>query len=201
MLGKSHQQFERAEQAYDRAIRLIHTLDQAFQDSAFQDDPEERYDTRVTLYQFDVILQAILLKMALTDGNFHRLERRLILRITDYGDLTAYLRKDGDGRFDLTWEDIASLSAETQRALTDELPQILDRTCNSFVRPLALVDGTVDSIDFLEQLERELREIALSLSNVDGVSRAAEQEAYSDMLEHLLTSRWRKIKAEAEAQF
>lgn len=200
MLGKSHQQFERAEQAYDRAIRLIHSLDQAFQDSAFQDDPEERYDTRVTLYQFDVILQAILLKMALTDGNFHRLERRLILKITDYGDLTAYLRKDGDGRFDLTWEGIASLSAETQRALTDELPQILDRTCNSFVRPLALADGAVDSIDFLEQLERELREIAHSLSNVDGVSRAVEQEAYSDMLEHLLTDRWRKIKAEAQAQ-
>ena len=81
MMG-SRRYFERAEQAYDRAIHLIRTLDKSFQSAAFQDTPEERYDTRITLYQFDVILQAILLRMALTDGNFHRLERRLIDKIT-----------------------------------------------------------------------------------------------------------------------
>ena len=72
LLGKSHNLFDRAEQAYDRAIHLIRNLDESFQSAAFQNDPEERYDTRVTLYQFDVILQAILLRMALIDGNFHR---------------------------------------------------------------------------------------------------------------------------------
>ena len=34
LLGKSHHLFDRAEQAYDRAIHLIRTLDQSFQ-SAF----------------------------------------------------------------------------------------------------------------------------------------------------------------------
>ena len=55
LLGKSHHLFDRAEQAYDRAIHLIRTLDQSFQSAAFRNDPEERNDTRVTLYQFDVI--------------------------------------------------------------------------------------------------------------------------------------------------
>lgn len=198
MMG-SRRYFERAEQAYDRAIHLIRTLDKSFQSAAFQDTPEERYDTRITLYQFDVILQAILLRMALTDGNFHRLERRLIDKITRYGDLLNYLRRETDGRLDLTWEKIDSQPAAVQDELMERLPEILDRTCNSFVLPLALVDGAVDSIDFLERLERELREIAESLSGVDGDSRETEQEAYSDMLEHLLTSRWHRIRAE-EAQ-
>lgn len=198
LLGKSHHLFDRAEQAYDRAIHLIRTLDQSFQSAAFRDDPEERYDTRVTLYQFDVILQAILLRMALIDGDFHRLERRLIDKITRYGDLLVYLRKETDGELDLAWDKIDDLSPEQREALMDRLPEILDRTCNSFVLPLALVDGAVDSIDFLERLERELQEIALSLSDVDGQSRPAEQQAYADMLEHLLTDRWKRIKAEAQ---
>lgn len=197
LLGKSHHLFDRAEQAYDRAIHLIRNLDESFQSAAFQNDPEERYDTRVTLYQFDVILQAILLRMALIDGNFHRLERRLIDKITHYGDLLVYLRKETDGELALSWDKIDDLSEQDREQLMARLPEILDRTCNSFVLPLALVDGAVDSIDFLERLERELREIALSLSDVDGQSRQAEQQAYADMLEHLLTDRWQRIKEEA----
>ena len=153
MMG-SRRYFERAEQAYDRAIHLIRTLDKSFQSAAFQDTPEERYDTRITLYQFDVILQAILLRMALTDGNFHRLERRLIDKITRYGDLLNYLRR-GD-----RWTAGPHLGEDRQparrrpgradgAAAGDSRPH-LQQLC----APLALVDGAVDSIDFLERLGR-----------------------------------------------
>ena len=130
-------------------------------------------------------------------GAHRGLERRLIDKITHYGDLLVYLRKETDGGLDLSWDRIDDLSEQDREQLMARLPEILDRTCNSFVLPLALVDGAVDSIDFLERLERELREIALSLSDVDGQSRQAEQQAYADMLEHLLTDRWQRIKEEA----
>lgn len=195
MLGKNPH-IDRAEKAYDRAIHLIRSLDESFQKTAFQEEQSERYDTRVTLYQFDLILQAILLNMALIDGNFHRLERKLILKITDYGDLMSYLRREGSFGSELRWDSLAGLDADAQQRLVDRLPVILERTCNSFVQPLALVDGAVDSVDFLERLERELGEIAESMSQVDGVPRTEEQQAYASMLEHLLTDRWRKIKAD-----
>lgn len=102
----------------------------------------------------------------------------------------------------LSWEKIDGLSAETKRELARRLPDILERTCNSFVHPLAVADGMVDSVDFLEKLENELQEIALSLSNIDGVRRESERSAYVEMLEHLLTRRWKQMKeaslAEAE---
>ena len=195
MLGKNPH-IDRAEKAYDRAIHLIRSLDESFQKTAFQEEQSERYDTRVTLYQFDLILQAILLNMALIDGSFHRLERKLILKITDYGDLMSYLRREGSFGSELRWDSLAGLDADAQQRLVDRLPVILERTCNSFVQPLALVDGAVDSVDFLERLERELGEIAESMSQVDGVPRTEEQQAYASMLEHLLTDRWRKIKAD-----
>ena len=197
MLGKTHQQFERAERAYDRAIGLIRSMDETFQRAAFREEGRTGYDTRITLYQFDLILQAILLNMALIDGNFHRLERRLIQRITDYGDLTAYLRREGSFGPELSWDSLAALPAPEQRRLLEQLPDVLERTCRSFVQPLALVDASERSVDFLERLEGELAEIARSLSDVDGVPRSEEMEAYVLMQEHLLTRRWKLIKAGA----
>ena len=82
MLGKNHELFARAERAYDRAIELIRSLDETFQRAAFREEGRTGYETRITLYQFDLILQTILLNMALIDGNFHRLERRMIRRST-----------------------------------------------------------------------------------------------------------------------
>jgi len=141
------------------------------------------------------------LQMALSDGVFHRMERRLIDRITRYGDLLVYLRKATDGALTLSWEKIDGLSAETKQELSQRLPGILERTCNSFVHPLAVADGMVDSVDFLEKLENELQEIALSLSNIDGVRRESERSAYLEMLEHLLTRRWKQkaVSLEQEA--
>lgn len=189
MLGRNPH-IDRAEAAYDRAIELIRSLDESFQTRA-----GERYDTRVTLYQFDLILQAILLNMALTDGSFHRLERRLMMKITDYGDLMVYLRREGSFG-DLSWDSVAALDGPEQQRLLEALPGLLERTCRSFVQPLALVDGAVDSVDFLENLEQELQTIAQCMSRVDGVERAEEGQAYTAMVEHLLTDRWKAIKAD-----
>ena len=202
ILGKTGVYFDRAKRAYEQAEHLIKGLDEAFQNTAFQDDPEQRYDTRVTLYQFDVILQAILLSMALSDGRFHRQERKLILKLTKYGDLMDYLHKRDGARFNaLTWDSLTEAAPEQQRELTEHiLPEELDRVCNSFVRPLAMADGAVVSIDFLERLEGMLAEIADCMSHIDGTVRAEEAAAFRASLEHLLSRRWQSIKDEVTAE-
>ena len=202
ILGKTGVYFDRARRAYEQAEHLIKGLDEAFQNTAFQNDPEQRYDTRVTLYQFDVILQAILLAMALSDGRFHRQERKLILKLTKYGDLMDYLHKRDGARFSaLTWDSLTEAAPEQQRELTEHiLPEELDRVCNSFVRPLAMADGAVVSIDFLERLEGMLSEIADCMSHIDGTVRAEEADAFRASLEHLLSRRWQSIKDEVTAE-
>ena len=92
---------------------MIRKMDEAFQNAAFKNDPGKRYDTRITLAQFDMILQATLLSMALSDGNFDRLEQQFVDKITDYGDLLTYIKQDSQGRLDLTWSQVASLREET----------------------------------------------------------------------------------------
>lgn len=46
ILGKTGVYFDRARRAYEQAEHLIKGLDEAFQNTAFQNDPEQRYDTR-----------------------------------------------------------------------------------------------------------------------------------------------------------
>ena len=177
----------RAQQSYDRSVELIRAMD-----GAFQRQTGVAYDCAITLVQFDRILQAILLNMALIDGCFHRLERRLIEGMGEHGDLMDWLRGEG---IDLTWAQAGVLEPQRRQELLDQLPGLLEQTCNDFVRPLALAD-IADPVDYLEDLQRQLEVIADAMAQVDGESCSEEQNAYVHMLRHLLTDRWQAIVAE-----
>ncbi len=70
LLGKSHHLFDRAEQAYDRAIHLIRTLTSPSSPPPSGTTRRSAMTPGSPLYQFDVILQAILLRMALIRRGF-----------------------------------------------------------------------------------------------------------------------------------
>ena len=184
--------FDQATIAYQNSIDMIRKMDEAFQNAAFKNDPCKRYDTRITLAQFDMILQATLLSMALSDGNFDRLEQQFVDKITDYGDLLTYIKQDSQGRLDLTWSQVASLREETQASLVQALPAILDKLCDSFVKPLALVDKVVDDVDVLQHVELNFAEICVCLCFVVGSCEKVEAAACSEMVADLLGTRWRK---------
>lgn len=191
-MGKAQELFDKAVVSYDSCIKLIRTMDETFQNVAFKNDPSSRYDTRVTLAQFDMILQAVLLSMALSDGNFDRMEQQFVDKITDYGDLLTFIKQDSKGQLDLTWSQVASLSPSTQQKLVDALPAILNKLCESFVKPLAIVDKAIDQIDFLDKIETEIATICVCLSYVDGNSDKNEANACASMVAQLLSTRWRK---------
>lgn len=191
-MGKAQELFDKAVVSYDSCIKMIRTMDETFQNVAFKNDPSARYDTRVTLAQFDMILQAVLLSLALSDGNFDRLEQQFVEKITDYGDLLSYIKQDSKGQLDLTWSQVAALSNKTQQSLVEALPAILNKLCESFVKPLAIVDKAIDQIDFLDKLETEMATICVCLSYVDGNSDKGEANACAKMVAELLSTRWRR---------
>ena len=188
-MGKAQELFDRAVVKYDDCVTLIRTLDEAFKAAT-----EKDYDTKITLAQFDWILQAVLLNTALADGDFDRLERQFVDKITDYGDLLFYIKKKTDGQLDLEWDDIARMDTNTQSKLMELLPVLLAETCDSFVAPLALVDSAVDTMDFLKALTDNMVEIIYDLSAVDGTSEEREAAAAAEMTRELLVGRWKKMR-------
>lgn len=194
IMGRAQELFDKATKSYDEAIKMIRGMDEVFQNVAYKNDPSRGYDTRVTLAQFDMILQGVLLSLALSDGDFDRLEQQFVDKITDYGDLLTYIKKKTDGKLDMTWSQIARLDAGTQKSLVEVLPAILDDLCDSFVKPLALVDNAIDTVDFLETLQSEIGTISACLSQVDGDSEQREARAAAEMVVKLLSARWIKYR-------
>ena len=48
-MGQAQQLFDKATVAYNDAIEMLKTMDQTFQSVVFENRPDKRYDTRITL--------------------------------------------------------------------------------------------------------------------------------------------------------
>ena len=194
-MGRAQELFDQATGYYDHAVGLIRKMDELFQNAAFKNDPGRRYDPRLTLAQFDMILQASLLSVAVSDGRFDPLEQQFVDKITDYGDLPGYIRGETQGQLDLSWGEMAALSRDNQRLLVEVLPTILDRLCDDFVRPLALVDQAVLRAQGLKQIIQDVARICACLSQVDGVNQERERAACIQMVNELLGKRWERYRS------
>lgn len=193
-MGSAQDLFDKATESYDKAINRIKMLDRVYQEAHKEANSRFKgWDVKVTLAQFDWILQGILMSAALIDGDFHRLERQFVEKITDYGDLLKYIKKKTDGELDLSWDDIARLDSDVQKKLLSILPTMLEESCDSFVAPLAEVDRAVDSRDFLDELTNDIAEIGYDLCSVDGSAEKREAEAIAVMARELLFKRWNSL--------
>ena len=126
---------DKAAEAYDHAEATIRAMDKVFQNVT-----GSNYDAELTLAQFDMILQGVLLSVACADGVFDPIEQDFVRQFATHGDLLEYIRSDSEGEIDLTWDLIASLPEDLMGTLLKVLPQVLDDQCESFVYPLAAVD-------------------------------------------------------------
>lgn len=193
-MGQGQKLFNEAVEHYNHAIELVKMLYQVHWDAERQFSGQtERMDPQQPLIYFDLILQAVLLSLAVSDENFDPLERQYVEKITDYGDLTDYLRWWSRGKTDFTWEQIAAMDTRTQRQLVAMLPDVLDQLCDDFVAPLAKVDSAIRETNFLAQLTEEIYRISSTLGYMDGQVTAAEADASADMIERLLSRRWKQM--------
>ena len=198
IMGQAQQHFDLAAQSYTEAIQLIRAMDEAFQQVSYAQEPEKRYDTRYTLYRFDLILQGILVQQALSDGVFDDLEQQFVSKITEYGDLMDYLRRYSGGQIDLTWAQLGALDRETQMLLVEHIPTILSTLCDHFVAPMAAIDATLIDLDVLSQLGDKILDIAAQLSQMDGQVDEQEGNAYARAFVQLLTDRWRAVTGQQQ---
>ena len=187
---------DKAAQAYDHAEATIRAMDEVFQNVTGND-----YDAELTLAQFDMILQGVLLSVACADGNFDVLEQDFIKQFAMHGDLLEYLRSDSNGEVDLTWDIMAKLPTEVINTLLKVLPQVLDDQCESFILPLAAVDFTYSQYggvvttpgDFLKSIEADMIQIAGLLAFIDNEGTDEEMNAAVSMIYELEGKHWRDL--------
>lgn len=192
-MGTAQDLFNRACNAYNNIIKILEMTDKAFQDIAYKNDPSKRYDTKVTLAQFDMILQGILLSVGCSDGDFDSTEVQFVDKITDYGDVLSYIKNETKGELALTWEVVARLNSETQQKLVSLMPHFLNKLCDSFVTPLALMDKVLKDVDILDMIQKGIAEIVYCMSALDGSADQNEVKAAAQMVVELIVMRWKKV--------
>ena len=187
---------DKAAEAYDHAEATIRAMDKVFQNVT-----GSNYDAELTLAQFDMILQGVLLSVGCADGVFDPIEQDFVRQFASHGDLLEYIRSDSDGEIDLTWDLIASLPDDLIATLLKVLPQVLDDQCESFVYPLAAVDFSYSQYgdvvttpgDFLKSIELDMIKIAGLLAFVDSEGTDNEINAAVSMIYELEGKHWRDL--------
>lgn len=187
---------DKAAVAYEHAETTIRAMD-----GVYQNVTGSTYEAELTLAQFDMILQGVLLSVACADGVFDPVEQDFIRLFAMHGDLLDYIKRNSDIRADLTWDIIAALPEDIAAALIEVLPQVLDEQCSSFIYPLAAVDfsysrygGVITSPgDFLRSIESDMIKIAGLLALVDSEGTEDEMCAAVSMIYELEGKHWRDL--------
>lgn len=192
-MATAQELFNRACNAYNNIIKILELTDKTFQDIAYKNEPSKRYDTKVTLAQFDMILQGILLSVGCSDGDFDATEVQFVDKITDYGDVLMYIKNETKGELDLNWDVVARLNNETQQKLVSLMPHFLNKLCDSFVTPLALMDKAMKDVDILDMIQKGIAEIIFCMSSLDGSADESEMKAAAQMVVELIVMRWKKV--------
>lgn len=147
MMTRAKKIYLQAHERYDRAEAIIKEMSGERGEEFF----------RNAMKNFDIVLQCILYKAALTDKKYARAERKFLKDITDYEDVPA-LVKAKSFRF----------NAKGKEQFFAELDETADRASTALIVPFAKIDADNKERDFLAELEDNAREIFFGFSSVDG---------------------------------
>lgn len=192
-MGNAQDLFNAACVPYDHAQELVKNVAEDFRQLEKNATGDSKFNPMITMIEFDQILQGVLLTQALADGNFDRLERQFIDKITDHGDLLDHIKHETNGKISLTWDQIAWMDGRTQAELIEVLPAIMERRCKDFLVPFLLLQRIVDDVDFMNLLVKDIATIGAMLAGVDGKVDDIEAEGAMAMLTELLLKPWNEM--------
>ncbi len=150
----------------------------------------------------DLIIQATLLNVAVTDGSFQEAEKQFIDVLTEYGDLIKFVnfeaKRQNSSWCDISWDSISELDAETKKKLGAIAGTIVDPYATSFVKIFASIDKLVEERDYIKILRESIEGIIVALSVIDGDdidSNRANAEVFVgfSILDLLLTKKWEEV--------
>ena len=154
--------------------------------------PDFSFD--IAMRQFDLLLQAILLRVSVEDGYYLEEERLFIEKITDYADIISYYNGKG---LNINWNTFSGLSDEDRKDLTLKMVVYLDEIVTNFVTPFAIVDKALPR-DYCTDLTNIIGGICMGLAGCDADSK--DSEAYRSeggvavvLIEKIIKEKWLAI--------
>ena len=182
--------FDFAETRYRHAVDLVTEMIQ------FVQNERQSFDTTYSYFQFDVIMQFILLKVALADGKFLEIEGAFIDQITDNYDILQLFDKHDDrynwsfAGANLTFEQVENIVNKVEKRATEHIYAFSDL--------FAEIDLLDSSKNYVKELFECIRDVATAFIKADGNATKKEIETTVNVVRECLTEPWlakqRKLK-------
>lgn len=169
--------FDRAIKYYDEAMNHIEALSVKIR----ADIPE--FSTKEAKREFDEVLQACLLHIAVADGFAIPVEMEFIDKITEQGDILLNINHTFG--FSFSWDDIPNLSDDLTRRLLQMAKKIALKDMEIFAPLPLLVDLSEPSHEATGKLGEYLALICVELSKVDGMPEECEKEKTLSIIKDL----------------
>ena len=185
--------FDIACSVYEQAKEIIKEL------SAYAKLALPEFSFEVSMVQFDLLLQGILLRTAMEDGYFLKEEREFIEKITDYADIMQYYNKRG---VDITWENFYDFSDKDRKELSLKMLAALNTIADNFIAPFALIDAAF-ARDYCEELSQKIGVICMAFSYCDGDQEnstcvKSEMGVALTLLNKVIVEKWQEVEANSQ---
>ena len=161
--------FELAQAAYADSVNDVKNMAQLIE--KVLKSAGQKYDYKITLQQFDILLQYSLLQIAVADNDIDKNEIAFIRELTTYGDLCNYLSITSGNKIE--WDTILYASESVVKSLLNTLETPIKRLADEFMAMFVAVDKAVE-YDFLGDLKNNVTAIILAACRAEGEARREE---------------------------
>lgn len=185
----TEQLLKKAQVHYDEAASIVMEL------SSYSRLKGKPFSYEKAMWQFDAILQTILLNVAVEDGSFSLPDEQFIRKLTIYGDAMVTINEVARKHtpdWHMTWSGIASQRQAFGKELADYAVAAMNQLAEEFAAALAPIDSMV-SRDYLSELRECVLKLMVSMSLADDSDVKAAQNLKSvAVADALLSDKWAK---------
>ena len=178
----TQQLFDFAQKRYREARKLVSEMI----DFVRKDQPN--FNSKSSYFQFDAIVQFILLKVALADGKFLEIEGQFIDKITDGYDILQLFDSHDD---EYNWSFAGALMTYEQvEYLVNKVEQLANEHIMAFSDLFAEIDLKDRSKNYVRELYACIRDVAAAFIKADGSATQKEVEMAVKVVSECLTNPW-----------
>ena len=161
--------FDEAKAAYKKCINDLTVMGNATEQVMAKKG--KKFETRILLNQFDVLLQYSLLQVALADGTLAGEELTFIMDLSQYYPLPEFFKSVGYKN--ATWQVIYNTNEQKLNDIVAEIKDSVVKLSEDFINIFSAYDSAADH-NYFEDLKRNVGLIIAATCQADG--KAEERE-------------------------
>lgn len=161
--------FDEAKVAYKNCIDDLTVMGNATEQ--IMANKGKKFDTRILLNQFDVLLQYSLLQVALADGTLAGEELTFIMDLSQYYPLPEFLKSVGYKN--ATWQVVYNTNEQKLNGIINELKNDVEKLSQDFINIFSAFDSATDH-NYFDELKRNIGVIIAATCQADGKAENIE---------------------------